>query len=279
MKKSSYYKSDAHILSFNQASKIAVNTKYCCLNCKNIYPTSNLKKHTCKSCPICSTIIIGSVKKFCSKSCAAKFNNTQRTPAMRKKQSINIKLAQSLNPTLKNNFKNYIRPEKTFSRIQFHQCKECDTYILTKNWQTTVNKFCSSDCRTISHIKSKRHHHGHKKIYKYFNYHLQENVILESSWEFKIAKYLDFLKIIWIRPEPISWQDKNLKSHLYYADFYLPVYDVYLDPKNPYVMTLDKYKMSIIEQKVKIFYGSIDNLTKNINSLYWSAMGILKPQQ
>jgi hypothetical protein len=271
MKTSKYYKSEAHQNSVKNASKIAVNTKYCCVSCKNIYPTFNFKRHFCQPCSVCKSIFTGTQKQFCSKSCAVTSNNKKRTPAMRKKQSDSIKITQSLNPELKNNFKNYIQPEKTFSRIQITQCNYCVKYMITRNWQTDINKFCSQECRTNSRMKKQTNHHGHKKIYKYFNVYTNEFISLESSWEFKIAQFLDQLNIIWIRPDPIAWVDKNLKSHLYYADFYLPNYNLYLDPKNPYVMQNDAYKMSVIEQRVNIFYGAINYIKENIKNIIFKS--------
>jgi len=64
-----------------------------------------------------------------------------------------------------------------------------------------------------------------------------------------------------------KWIDKNNNDRMYYSDFYLPDYDIYLDPKNPYCMELDKEKMKYFENKIKIYYGDIDNLIENINIL------------
>lgn len=59
-------------------------------------------------------------------------------------------------------------------------------------------------------------------------------ILLDSSWEEALAKRLDSLDIVWIRPkEPIKWIDKKKAERNYFPDFYLPDHNLYLDPKNP----------------------------------------------
>jgi len=60
-----------------------------------------------------------------------------------------------------------------------------------------------------------------------------KGVMLDSSWELELAKRLDELKVKWERPKPMKWTDKEGLEHNYFSDFYLPEYDLYLDPKNP----------------------------------------------
>jgi hypothetical protein len=71
-------------------------------------------------------------------------------------------------------------------------------------------------------------------------------VLLDSSWEIALAKRLDDLGISWIRPEPIKWTDKEDIAHNYFPDFYLPEYDLYLDPKNEYARNVQKEKLDIL---------------------------------
>jgi hypothetical protein len=59
-------------------------------------------------------------------------------------------------------------------------------------------------------------------------------VLLDSSWEEALAKRLDKIKVKWIRPKvPIKWKDTHKNVRNYFPDFYLPDYNLYLDPKNP----------------------------------------------
>lgn len=58
-------------------------------------------------------------------------------------------------------------------------------------------------------------------------------VLLDSSWEEELARQLDKVGIVWERPVcPIKWVDKNNQIRNYFPDFYLPEFNVYLDPKN-----------------------------------------------
>lgn len=75
---------------------------------------------------------------------------------------------------------------------------------------------------------------------------IYNGVMLDSSWELALAKRLDELQINWTRPEPIEWVDENSNCHNYFADFYLPDYDLYLDPKNPHAIKVQKQKLECL---------------------------------
>lgn len=87
-------------------------------------------------------------------------------------------------------------------------------------------------------------------VRKMINYN---DIWLDSSWELELAKRLDYLNIEWIRPDPIEWFDKYNKKHNYFSDFYLPKYNLYIDPKNPRA-----YKVQ--EEKIKILMSGMNNL-------------------
>lgn len=71
-------------------------------------------------------------------------------------------------------------------------------------------------------------------------------VLLDSTWELELAKRLDSIKIKWIRPDPVKWVDDDGLEHNYFPDFYLPDYDLYLDPKNPHAVKVQKKKLEKI---------------------------------
>lgn len=77
-------------------------------------------------------------------------------------------------------------------------------------------------------------------------------VILDSRWEFELAKRLDYLKIRWIRPEPLKWKDDNDILHNYFPDFYLPEFDLYLDPKNQHAYNIQIDKINILNKLYNI---------------------------
>jgi hypothetical protein len=74
-------------------------------------------------------------------------------------------------------------------------------------------------------------------------------IILDSTWELVLAERLDYLKIKWIRPEPLKWWDEEGKIHHYFPDFYLIDYDLYLDPKNPHAINVQQNKLTYLQKQ------------------------------
>lgn len=103
-----------------------------------------------------------------------------------------------------------------------------------------------------------RENAGRSKKYKvldsYGNF-----VVLQSSYELKCAEILNELDIKWLRPKSLDY-NTNKK---YFADFYLPEFDIWLDPKNPYKTKLDTEKIiNVREQnKIKLFVLQFEQLT------------------
>ena len=111
--------------------------------------------------------------------------------------------------------------------------------------------------------------HTSKKRF-YYTTKSGEQVYLQSSYEITVAQNLDNANVIWTRPEPILWIDYEDKERRYYPDFYLPEFNVYLDPKNDYLMIKDVEKINnvMIQNDVKILMLSKNNLTwESIKSL------------
>ena len=75
-------------------------------------------------------------------------------------------------------------------------------------------------------------------------------VKMDSSWELALAKRLDDLGVKWIRPTPVKWVDGNGLTHNYFPDFFLPDFDLYLDPKNPYAVEVQKDKIAILKKQL-----------------------------
>lgn len=76
--------------------------------------------------------------------------------------------------------------------------------------------------------------------------------MFDSSWEDLVAIQLDKLDVNWIRPEPIHYTKENGKLGNYFPDFYLPDFDIYVDPKNPYVREKQKYKLEEIHKIINL---------------------------
>lgn len=91
---------------------------------------------------------------------------------------------------------------------------------------------------------------------------------MDSSWEVKLAIWMDEKNIIWDRNKKrhqFIWTDSNNKKHRYYPDFYIPSINLYLDPKNPHLIKCDKFKIEQVqkENNIKIEYGNLEYL-KNV---------------
>ena len=109
-------------------------------------------------------------------------------------------------------------------------------------------------------------HFGSHKSYTY------NGVKFISSYEVELAKNLDLNNIDWIKPSRLTYIDSNGKKHHYTADFYLPEYNLYLDPKNDYLIehinpTLgysDKQKIAWVEEQ-----NNVKVLILNKSQLSW----------
>jgi hypothetical protein len=88
----------------------------------------------------------------------------------------------------------------------------------------------------------------YKKIYKY-KMICGKEIYMDSSYEIKVAEELDKNNIRWERPISMKWTDKNNKEHNYFADFYLIDYNVYLDPKNDFLIEKDKEKIELVKNQ------------------------------
>ena len=99
----------------------------------------------------------------------------------------------------------------------------------------------------------------HSKYSKNTEY--SPGIILESSYEVSVAKILDELGIEWIKVrQGYIWND-NGKKRRYIPDFYLPKQNIFLDPKNDYLIKKDKRK---IESAMKINNIRVAILSKEL---------------
>lgn len=82
---------------------------------------------------------------------------------------------------------------------------------------------------------------------------------MDSTWEVKLAQFLDEENIKWDRPKiGIPWQDSKGKTRRYYPDFYIPILNLYVDPKNPISMKQQKEKLVNVGQQVRLVAGDIN---------------------
>jgi len=90
-------------------------------------------------------------------------------------------------------------------------------------------------------------------------------VWFDSKWEVRLAKSLDENLVRWERPSRgFTWTDEGRK---YYPDFYLPDYNVFLEPKNDYLQKKDKLKIEEAQRR-----HSIRVIILNESQLSWNVV-------
>jgi hypothetical protein len=87
---------------------------------------------------------------------------------------------------------------------------------------------------------------------------------LDSSYELSVAKQLDLFHIKWIRPSYLKYIDDCGQTRRYLPDFYLIDFDVYLDPKNDYLITKDLRKIELVKQ-----FNNVKIIILDKNNLLW----------
>jgi len=250
---------------------------YICLICIR----SQYIKSNCKFCNKEFQSRIKENKIFCSRSCSASFNNKQRDKSVyicsKTKNSkcsncginliVNVRCSTSNTKCKECKQKNKIKYNKKYklSKTKEFFCDICNTKFLY--YKHSNKKTCSDKCRNIASVGIRTYQNGSRKTKWYFNKYQNKEVLLESSWEVKIAEKLDEKNLKWIRPEPILWYDDKNKKRYYYPDFYLPDFNLYLDPKNPYCMELDKNKLDYFKDRINIVYGNINLILNYIQNL------------
>lgn len=268
---------------------------YICLSCIR----SQKIKNNCKKCNKEFFSRVKENKVFCSKSCSAIFNNKNRDKSfiINNKGKTKITSCKNCNKKIKiniyrcstNSLCSFCRDihskklkekrlktckyetnlKKGFCKIHIKTCNGCKKYFVASHVKGNLErKTCSDKCKVFASVGVRKYQNGSRKPRFYFNKHQNKKILLESSWEVKIAKELDLMDIKWIRPDPISWYDefKN-KNRYYYPDFYIPSFNLYLDPKNPYCLNKDKHKLEVVSKKINLIFGDVDYIIKHIKNI------------
>ena len=110
----------------------------------------------------------------------------------------------------------------------------------------------------IGKIGGYRPNAGRSKKFKVLDSYGIE-VVLQSSYELLCSEILNDLNIKWIRPKSLKYDGRN-----YFADFYLPEYDIYLDPKNDFKAKQDLEKIQKVTEQnnVQVYIVLKENLNK-----------------
>lgn len=194
-------------------------------------------------------------KIFCSHHCA---NSRIHTIEQNKKVSDKLKgrkLTDVQSKRRKELFKNKIISNETRLKISnrlidFYKNNPNERIKKSLASKGRIIKFETRRKMSLNAMKNEFGGKRNSKRYKYTNN--GEIITLDSTYELKVAESLDKNNIKWIRPKFMLWTDKNGKQHRYYPDFYLTEYNVYLDPKNDYLLKIDSEKIKIIQEQNNI---------------------------
>jgi hypothetical protein len=195
---------------------------------------------------------------FCSHNCSASYNNPRRNARSvesRQKTATSLKIFSEENPHLVKARSAKMRGQRGFphSKIWPHKICTCGIGF----WPRTHDKkTCSPECA--------RKNSTYRQIR--IDYHRTNGdiVVMESSWEVAIAEWLDYNLIEWIRPSHLKWIDSKGKNRKYFSDFYIPKFDLYLDPKNDYRIECDREKLEYFSSRINLFYGRVDDIIAKI---------------
>ena len=195
-------------------------------------------------------------KYFCSKKCAGEYSQS----FVKKENQMKA---------LKKHWENI---PKVLPKTHNFICVVCNNPFSIMSKKKVYNKkTCSKECYTkLLHKWTRENPNcGGELGYKRFYY---KNILMDSSWEVEIAKWMDEKDIVWDRSRKrhmFWWTDECGNRRRYYPDFYLPKLNVYLDPKNKHKLMHDlpKLKCVIRENKINLLYGEINDIKKNIDRL------------
>lgn len=171
-------------------------------------------------------------KYFCSLTCA----NTKIHSSLTK-----IKISKSC--------KLYAERNKKPPIIYTIICKGCNLEFIS----THKRKTCSRTCRNKwTQLTSASNPNCGGKRNSHRQYYIMKDgtkVILDSTYERKVAEILDEHNTNWVRPKYFNYTDLKGIQRRYYPDFFLPDYKLYLDPKNDYLIKIDSGKIRLVMEQ------------------------------
>jgi hypothetical protein len=238
------------------------NIIYCsCVLCKTITTTQNINKHydsktcrngpfikstECKHCKLdftnLTTSQIANHSRWCDKNPKKKeyldhfVNNPARLSSVTSKET-GEKRAKGIKKAHEDG-KYENAPAK-----RLETKTKNNTFLSKESNPKWYENVCKGNARSM-HTRSGKHTHE-------FTDKRGRTFKFDSSWEDLMAIRLDELDINWIRPQPIEYIIEG-RTRRYYGDFYLPDYNLYLDPKNPYVERQQQEKIKILHNMIRL---------------------------
>ena len=201
-------------------------------------------------------------------SCSAKTNNQARGP---RSEETKLKIKNSLTGGAS---KSGSLIKSRFEAAYYEAPITCAICEMTVPYNRRRGPTCSIECAVINQKQTCRASALQRGFGGYNSKKTEyRGIWFDSSWEVTLAKSFDANNISWTRPEKFGL---STGQH-YTPDFYLPDFDVYLDPKgyvhpNRIVDTFERIKL--FEQDYKTRCIIIDNK----QNLTWSfVQGLLVP--
>jgi hypothetical protein len=221
-----------------------------------------------KYCKECNEVISydATGSSFCSSSCAAVYNNRTRGDSGWKHSE-------------ESKYKTSVANTKIYTAIRFYPCSQCHkTYMWDSITRGSKSCCSSNDCVLSLDLCRKEQASQRAKDrglggVRPSNRILYNNVWLGSSYEHKLAISMDANNISWIKPKRMPYIDPTGKQRTYEADFYLPDYNVYLDPKNNFLINNINPRLGFSDCKkisLAMSYNNVKIIILNSEQLDWS---------
>lgn len=214
--------------------------KYCNLSCStshrnNKNTTAKIKKYNLnpKSCLNCNHAIDYDKRLniFCSSSCSAQYNNQRRPPRSIESRRRTADSLKKLYAEIKKNKtkieKNKPKIKKTerltkVKSVRFSNCVVCKQIIIGKR------KTCGDACYSkFFSLLTRGKLGGNTDINRPGVDSFGKKFYFDSSWEVILAEDLTRNNILWSRPKRFILSN----GRGYTPDFYIPAYNIYIDPK------------------------------------------------
>lgn len=117
------------------------------------------------------------------------------------------------------------RISKASEKIRLHYQTHSGTF-LGRHHSSETRKKMSDRAKELNYNER----FGYRKSFKY------KDVVFQSSYEMKVAMSLDENNIKWEKATNLPYIDNNNVKHYYTPDIYLKDYNIYLDPKNDFLI-------------------------------------------